>query len=255
MYKLGLKLWSINTDYYLKEAERLYNEGYFDYIELYVVPDSLETINQWKKLNIPFRLHAPHFDSGVNLALKEKEEYNFNIYKQVREFYNQLNASYVIVHGGIEGTIEEIVRQLKKINLGKMLIENKPYVGPTDPKLICRGNSIEEISYIMNNLNCGFCLDIGHAFCSANVFKINPYEYLASFNKLNPVCYHLSDNYENNVIDKHFHLGSCEYDFNRIFKIINNTTDISIETLKDSKENLDDFKNDIVFLRGIINAK
>ena len=31
--------------------------------------------------------------------------------------------------------------------------------------------------------------------------------------------------------------------------------DISIETLKDSKENLDDFKNDIVFLRGIINAK
>ena len=61
MHKLGLKLWSINTDYYYDEAIRLYNDGIFDYIELYVVPNSTETIDKWKKINIPFSLHAPHF--------------------------------------------------------------------------------------------------------------------------------------------------------------------------------------------------
>lgn len=44
MNKLGLKLWSTNTDYYLKAAEKLYKEGYFDYIELYVVPNTVSTL-------------------------------------------------------------------------------------------------------------------------------------------------------------------------------------------------------------------
>ena len=64
MYKIGLKLWSINTDYYLKEAERLFNDNLYDYIELYVVPDTLDTLEQWHRLNIPFIIHKPilHMD-------------------------------------------------------------------------------------------------------------------------------------------------------------------------------------------------
>ena len=50
MYKIGLKLWSTNTDCYYNEAIRLYNDGVFDYIELYVVPDTLDTLQKWKKL-------------------------------------------------------------------------------------------------------------------------------------------------------------------------------------------------------------
>ena len=46
MYKIGLKLWSINTDYYYDEAKRLYDEGVFDYIELYVVPDTITAIGE-----------------------------------------------------------------------------------------------------------------------------------------------------------------------------------------------------------------
>lgn len=39
--KIGLKLWSINTDM-INKAIKLYEQNYFDYIELYVVPDSYD---------------------------------------------------------------------------------------------------------------------------------------------------------------------------------------------------------------------
>ena len=73
MYKIGLKLWSINTDYYYDEAIRLYKDGVFDYIELYVVPNSTDSIVKWKKLNIPFIIHCPHFAHGFNMAKVEKK--------------------------------------------------------------------------------------------------------------------------------------------------------------------------------------
>ena len=60
MYKKGLKLWSVNTDYYYDEAIRLYSEGVFDYIELYVVPDTLEKISDG---NI-FYFHKKCSDKG-----------------------------------------------------------------------------------------------------------------------------------------------------------------------------------------------
>ena len=67
-YRLGLKLWSVNTDYYYEEAKRLYSEGVFDYIELYVVPNTLDTLPRWKELEIPFIIHAPHPRAGNNSA-------------------------------------------------------------------------------------------------------------------------------------------------------------------------------------------
>ena len=51
MYKLGLKLWSLNTDYYYQEAQKLYKQSFFDYIELYIVPHTLHTLPMWKKLD------------------------------------------------------------------------------------------------------------------------------------------------------------------------------------------------------------
>ena len=84
--KIGLKLWSINTDYYLKEAERLYNEGVYDYIELYVVPDTEATLASWKKLSIPYIIHNAHFAHGFNLSRPEAKARNQVIYHQSRLF-------------------------------------------------------------------------------------------------------------------------------------------------------------------------
>lgn len=250
--KLGLKLWSNNTDAYLSEAKKLYSQNVFDYIELYIVPDTLETIPKWKKLNIPFTLHAPHFVNGVNLADNTKEKYNIDTFKQVERFFNELSAEYIVVHPGIEGNIEETVKQLIKIKAPKMLIENKPFIAPLKKDLKCRGATIEEISGVIKEVDCGFCLDVGHAICTANSLKLEPYKFSAEFNKLNPTCYHLSDNLIDSEIDGHMHFGQGNYDFKKIFDIIDTEKNIAIETSKNSKINLDDFVEDIKWLKNLI---
>jgi len=249
--KLGLKLWSNNTEAYLKDAEKLYSRNIFDYIELYVVPNTLDTIAKWKKLNIPFTLHAPHFIHETNLADPTKEKFNIEIFKQVDEFYNELNAGYTVVHSGIEGNIDETIRQLKIIQPQKMLIENKPFVAPLRDNRICRGATLEEISKVIEEIGCGFCLDVGHAICTANTLKFEPYEFVRQFNELNPTCYHLSDNFIDSELDKHLHFGAGNYDLKRIFGIIDTEKNIAIETNKNSKENLDDFIEDVKYIRNI----
>ena len=188
MYKFGLKLWSINTDYYYNEAIRLYKEGVFDYIELYVVPDTLDTLDKWKKLNIPFIIHCPHFAHGFNLAKFEKKESNRKIFDEVQKFADNLNALYIVIHGGIDGNIEETASQLASFNEKRALIENKPYVALPNRMggNFCRGYNIDEIKLVMNSVKCGFCLDFGHAICAANSLKVEPYLYIEDFLKLKP---------------------------------------------------------------------
>lgn len=258
--KLGLKLWSNNTDSYLIEADKLYKKGIYDYIELYVVPNTLDSLPKWKSLDVPYTLHAPHFAHGVNLSKKEYEESNLTIFSEVQQFYDELSAEYIVVHSGIDGEIEETAKQFKniiardsqKINY---LIENKPYKAIPNKMLgdFCVGTTIENIEYILNEVGCGFCLDVGHAVCTANTLKLNPYEYLEEFNKFNPQCYHLSDNFIDNEYDKHLHFGEGNYDFKKIFDIIDLSKNIAIETNKNSKENLEDFVKDVEFLNNIKN--
>lgn len=245
---IGLKLWSINTDFYFEAAKQLYSDGWFKYIELYVVPDTLNTIEKWKTINIPFTLHAPHFDNGVNLALKENEKINMEIYDQVKEFNEALHPEYIVAHSGIEGSIEETIRQLKLLNLNNILIENKPHQAPTDPDFRCRGAKIDEIQKVIDEVGCGFCLDVGHSLCTAVSFNLDPYQYLKKFNNLSPRCYHLSDNQIETDIDNHLHLGNGNYNFKKIFSIIDVSKNIAIETCKDSKKNLDDFIKDVEFI-------
>ena len=255
MYKLGLKLWSINTDFYYEEAKRLYKEEIYDYIELYIVPNTLDTLSKWKKLNIPFIIHAPHSLHGFNLANKEKKQSNLEIYKEVKQFADELKAKYIIFHGGIDGSVEETARQLASFNEYRALVENKPYVAlpnKTGDKF-CRGATMEELQYIKKITKCGFCLDVGHAICSANSQNKEPYSFLYEIMSLNPQIFHLSDITDiKSPYDAHPHLGIGQLDFKQIFDMLENNKYITIETNKDSKESLDDFKKDIQWLKRII---
>lgn len=255
MYKRGLKLWSINTDTYYNEAQNLYEKGVFDYIELYVVPSSNETLNEWKKLNIPFIIHCPHFAHGFNLAKVEKKDSNLDIYLQVKKFADELNSPYIIFHGGIDGSIEETAKQLKSFNEPRALIENKPMIALPNRMggNFCRGYNPEEIKAVIETAGCGFCLDFGHAICSANAQKKNVYDYCREFLQFSPKMFHLTDIDDiTSVYDSHPHLGKGQLDLEKIFQMIPDDTHVTFETIKNSKENLDDFKEDMNFLKGFL---
>lgn len=248
-YKLGLKLWSVNTDNYYEEAKRLYKENTYDYIELYVVPNTLNTLPKWKGLDIPFIIHAPHSAHGFNLALKEKQKSNFEIYKQVRQFADELNTEYIIFHGGMEGNINETANQLASFNDNRALIENKPLMGlPGETgSLPCRGFNIDEIKIVMEKASCGLCFDFGHCICSANAQNKEPYAYCENFIKeLAPNMYHLTDLKDiASIYDSHLHLGKGQLNLNRIISMIKDNKNVTLETIKTSKENIDDFIDDV----------
>ena len=128
-YKFGLKLWSENLGY-IPEAVKLFKEGLYQYIELYSVPGTYkDTINEWKKLDIPFIIHAPHYQHGLNLSVKSKRNENSTLVKETLLFADELDARYIILHPGVNGDINETIRQIKRINDQRILIENKPYLG------------------------------------------------------------------------------------------------------------------------------
>ena len=256
MYKKGLKLWSINTDKYFDEAVRLYNKGIYDYIELYVVPDSLDNLLKWKTLEIPFIIHCPHFAHGFNLAKREKQESNRKIFSEVQKYADELNAPYIVVHGGIDGDIRETAVQMTLLNEPRALIENKPYVAIPNRMggEFCRGYNVDEIKTVIESANCGFCLDFGHAICAANSIKQPVYSYIEQFLKLNPDMYHLTDIEDiTSPYDSHPHLGTGQLDIKRVLGYIPEGKHITFETIKNSKENLDDFIEDMNYLKSLEN--
>ena len=255
MYEIGLKLWSINTDFYLKEAGHLYDKGVYDYIELYVVPETLETLPLWKRLDIPFIIHNPHFAHGFNLAKAENKERNREIYEQTKRFADELNVKHIIFHGGIDGNVEETAAQLASFDEPRALIENKPFVALPNRMggQFCRGATYDELKRIIDTVKCGFCFDIGHAVCSANSQEKEPYAFLRELMSLKPAMFHLSDVTDmTSPYDAHPHLGSGELDIARLKReIFPENAVISVETNKNSKENLDDFIKDTEYLKNV----
>ncbi|MDR2067433.1 MAG: GNAT family N-acetyltransferase [Holosporaceae bacterium] len=256
-HKFGLKLWSTNTDYYFDEAKRLYANGVFSYVEMYVIPDSGGFIEKWKTLGVPINLHCPHFLHGFNLASKEKENYNRQIYDQVKQFADELCSDYIVFHCGIDGTVEETVRQLKNFNESRAVIENKPYrPRPEVGGRQCRGATVEEIKYILKEVGCGFCLDVGHAICSANSQKIDRWKYLEEFNKLSPKAYHLTDMEDiESECDSHIHIGKGQMDVRRVLSFIDEGSVVTVETEKSYERDLRDFEHDIALLRVFLDCR
>lgn len=250
MLKYGLKLWSTN-DYYIDEAVKLYEQGVYNYIELYTVPDSYsDYISKWQVLEIPFIIHAPHSGHGLNLAKREFSEINKKMAAGAQRFADSLKSETIIFHPGVAGDIKETARQLKSINDSRAVIENKPYYSIYDNS-VCNGYSYKDINTIIESTGVGFCLDIGHAICAANTMNMDPNTLLNSLNSLTPLLYHLSDGDYISTVDQHLNIGRGNYNFNIIFSLFKESEMITVETSKSSKMDLYDFLNDINYLKKI----
>lgn len=254
MANIGLKLWSTNVGPWLAEARKLYSEGVYAYLELYVVPDSLDTLSYWRKLDMPFIIHNAHFAHGFNLAKKECEARNREIYEQSRKFADDLAAEKIIFHGGVDGAAEETARQLRLLKEDRALLENKPFVALPNRMggKFCRGATEGELDFIISETGCGFCLDLGHAVCSANSQGIDPYLFIQRLMRLDPYMFHLSDVEDiESPYDSHLHLGEGRLNIRSLKASLGMDALVSIESEKDDPENLNDFKNDVLYLMSV----
>jgi len=251
-YKYGLKLWSNNKNY-INQAERLYKKKIYDYIELYIVPDTYDRyVKIWHKLGIPFIIHCMHFMHGFNLAEKNKCKKNMDMFSEVQAFCDKLKGEYIIFHPGVKGKLEESIRQINLLKDKRLLVENKPYISMLGE--LCRGGLYQEINKILSSCDVGFCLDIPHVFNAAYHIKADEYEYAEKMLSLSPKIIHISDGKMSSVHDKHLNVGYGDFDFMKIKKIIfrSDARNITIETSKNSNE-LIDFVEDAKKIKNIMN--
>ena len=242
MLEIGLKLWSSNLSF-IPVAQRLYDQGLYRYIELYSVPGTFsDHIGPWKRLPMPFVIHAPHSGHGVNLSRPECAAANTKLIAEARRFADELESEWIILHPGVAGNIDETVRQIKTIADSRLLIENKPYFSVYD-HAVCNGYSPRDIRHVMDETGLGFCLDFSHALSAANALKVDHREWLAQFAQMNPRMFHLSDGDNDGVDDKHLSLGQGSYDLPEIVAFLPGSAKVTLETEKD--EGLQRFQADV----------
>jgi endonuclease IV len=256
--KIGLKLWSSN-DFYIDLALSLFEDGIFNYIELFIEPDSLAFIDKWRSVGIPFVLHAPHSLSGLNPADADCEVRNFELIQQVDEYRKALNPKYIIFHPGINGDIKETIRQFCEIrnrfpDTHKcMLVENKPMKGLNGER--CLGFAPAEIERVTHACDIGMCLDFGHAFAAANSLGIPSEIILEEFRWQEPAMYHLSDGDISAEIDGHLNLGKGSYPIADLTEQLPGNAMVTLETAKANKGNLNDFIDDAEYLGRLKNRQ
>ena len=244
MIRLGLKLGSRDTQY-TDDIRRYYEQGVFQYIELFTLTGSYDdTVSYWKQFGIPFGIHAPHSAAGLNLADASAREANKSKIAEAVRFADSLKAEYIIFHSGVNGEPEEVVDQLSPFADGRFLIENKPVRGLDGSH--CVGSSYGELKKIIDGIGkgCGFCLDFGHAICAANTLGRESLGFIDELRRLNPRVYHLTDGDYQSELDSHLHYGDGSFPLKDLIALVPDGGMVTNEAKRQNGTTLGEFRRD-----------
>jgi RimJ/RimL family protein N-acetyltransferase/endonuclease IV len=247
--RIGLKLWSTN-DWALEPTRSLRAKQMFDYIELYVVPGTLDTIQRWKELGGSYILHAAHSLGGLNMAEPGVVGKNAPLFEELDEFRSALSADKIVFHPGIDGDLADTAANFADLRrkypaiADTALVENKPSRGLNGEQ--CLGATPDEIKRIMTAGDGGFCLDFGHAIAAANALDMDWKNLVESFMEIPPSLFHLSDGDITADIDAHLNLGDGSYPIADIAETIPVNARITLETAKSPSTFPNDFQRDVL---------
>ena len=252
-FNLGLKLGSRDTQY-TDEILRYYEQGVFQYIELFTLTGSYaDTVSYWRQFGIPFGIHAPHSAAGLNLADASAREANKGKIAEAVRFADSLKAKYIIFHSGVNGKPDEVIAQLAPFADGRFLIENKPVRGLDGSS--CVGSTYGELCQIIDGIGrgCGFCLDFGHAICAANTLGKDPLGFINELCQLNPRVYHLTDGDYQSELDSHLHYGDGSFPLKDLLALVPDKGMVTNEAKRQNSTNLLEFKTDSIRLKNYRN--
>lgn len=241
--KFGLKLWSTDTEL-TDQAIHLIDEKIFDYIELFVVPDT--RISPFI-IDVPYAIHIPHEKFGVNISERSKKEYNLQKINESIRWADALNAKYLILHPGV-GRMENTIDFLETIDDKRILIENMPKLGLRGEKMV--GYAPKQIKSLMGD-KFGLCLDLNHAIKASVSLRTSYKEFIEEFLKLQPKMFHISDGKLNDEKDEHLNIGEGEYDFEFLMSCVKEAKSEYV-TLETPRTNLNSFDEDLKNLERLI---
>ncbi len=252
--RIGLKLWTTDT-HLLEESQHCFANGVYDYIELYVIPGTFnQTSTAWNSGNVPIIIHAPHSGHGVNLADRSLRKNNQTVYDEVKRYADLLASPHIIVHPGNNGELDEIINQLLLINDERICLENKPVRGISGET--CLGSVPAEIEKILSATRLkGFVLDFGHAAYASRTVGCNLFEMIVDLMEFNPLLFHLADGSLTSEKDMHLNLGEGNLPLSCLLSFVVGDCMVTLETPRHSESGLDDFADDVLFLRTLLSSK
>ncbi len=140
--------------------------------------DAITIRKEAEKNNVKLSIHAPYW---INLNSKEKEKIQKSKERILKccEVANWLKIKKVIFHCGYYGKMEKIetFQNIKRgiLEMQEVINKNKWKV-KLCPEIIGKKNvfgSIKEISQLVRETKCSFCIDFAHVLARYNSYEIN----------------------------------------------------------------------------------
>jgi len=252
--KIGIK---ILTEYFNLMNEIYENLDIIDYIEISIKPNfNIEDLKKIKEVKLPYAIHLPNSNSGIDFGEVKREKDNSKFLKNVNEnidLFKTLNPICYIIHPE-SGDQEYSIMNLKKIELRPLAIENMPIKGIRGEKLL--GYDLDTIEVFFNEIqDLELCFDINHAIKAATTKNEDYISFIRNFlNFRRPILFHIASGDLNVGIDNHLHLDEGDYDITQIKKILLDYKDIvhlTFETPRNVDNKIeDDLKNMNVFINS-----
>lgn len=249
--RIGIKLSTKNFDFI---PEVTFNQELIDFVEIILIPEfSSEDIDVIKKLKIPYAIHLPNSNDGIDFGDINKNDNNIKYINKINQYKDNLTPICYIIHPE-SGNIELSINNITKLNIKPLALENMPLKSLFGGELL--GYDPDTMSEYFNRIeNLEFCFDINHAIKTA-ISKNNDYLiFIKKFLKFkNPIIFHISGGNLNVEIDEHLSLDKGQYNLSEIKKILlnyNSIVNLTFETPKNYENKIeDDLRNIEIFLKA-----
>ncbi|MDD4878279.1 MAG: TIM barrel protein [Candidatus Nanoarchaeia archaeon] len=206
---------------------------YVDFIEILPLPDN-GIYKNYADFDTEIRIHAPHQGQGANPADKNAVKRTMQCMKVAIEAADLFDSKTIVVHPGVYEGVGSAMRAidfLKQFNDKRFIIENLPAECSRQREL---GSTAEEIEPFLKSLDCGMCLDFGHASITERTSTKDYKQIITDFLKFNPKYFHImGGSIKENIDHKNLFYGDFNIEFFK--QCIPNDAYVCLETPHDAE--------------------
>ena len=248
--KISIKNFDLLPEIYL-------NTDIIDFIEIILDPKfKPKDIEIIKNLKLPYAIHFPNSNNGIDFGDKRSEKQNNNYIRKINQNYEKLmdlSPICYIIHPE-SGDIGLSIENIKKLKIKPLALENMPKTSLIEGELLGY-DSITLEKYFKEIESLEFCLDINHAIKASISKGIGYLDMLKELiNLREPILFHIAGGNFNVEVDEHLHLDAAEYDVYKIKQFLfdyEKSIKLTFETPRNYKKKIED---DLRNMRYFINA-
>jgi hypothetical protein len=238
----------------MKIGVKTYNDEKFldnfinkaDFFEVQAIQKyNYDFLKKYKKLEIPFVIHAEHIAFGINLADKSIEKENLKSINFAIKLADMTNAKKIIIHPGYISnkycSKEQSINFFKKLKDKRILVENLHSLG----NRLCQ--TPKKTKEFLKKTKRNFIFDLSHAIAVANTIKLNKEKTIKDFLELNPKHFHLGGQNWDSDNDQHNSFKEVKLPYKKILAWYPKNAEITLEVTGDIKKT----EYDLEFIRKI----